>query len=134
MGRENVLEDKADLLSYNQETQGRHTGLSHCALLPTDLYELRNLLIYCNERRLAVVPQGARMSVLGSSLSIFDEIVINLENINKILDFDEQTGIIHAQAGCTLGEIQKACNAKGYHLPLRLGENGVFDIGYIVYI
>jgi D-2-hydroxyglutarate dehydrogenase len=40
--------------------------------------------------------------LVGGSVPVFDEIILNLGNMNKILGFDTSYGILSAQAGCIL--------------------------------
>jgi len=47
---------------------------------------------YCNGRRLAVVPQGGNTGLVGGSIPVFDEIVISLQLMNRILSFDKLAG------------------------------------------
>jgi FAD/FMN-containing dehydrogenase len=60
------------------------------------------VLKYCNSRRLAVVPQGGNTGLVGGSNPVFDEIILNMGRMNKILDFDESYGILTSEAGCIL--------------------------------
>lgn len=60
------------------------------------------ILDYCNERKLAVVPQGGNTGLVGGSVPVFDEIVVSTKKMQKIIDFDEESGIITCQAGCVL--------------------------------
>ena len=60
------------------------------------------ILDYCNERKLAVVPQGGNTGLVGGSVPVFDEIVVSTKKMQKIIDFDEDSGIITCQAGCVL--------------------------------
>jgi len=48
---------------------------------------------YCNDRRLAVVPQGGNTGLVGGSIPVFDEIVISMQLMNRILSFDKLAGI-----------------------------------------
>jgi FAD/FMN-containing dehydrogenase len=60
------------------------------------------VLKYCNERKLAVVPQGGNTGLVGGQTPVHDEIVIQLGRMNKILGFDESYGVLTAEAGCIL--------------------------------
>lgn len=42
--------------------------------------------------RLAVVPQGGNTGLVGGSVPVFDEIVLSLQNMNKIRGFDSVSG------------------------------------------
>jgi len=48
------------------------------------------------------VPQGGNTSLVGGSVPVFDEIILNLGNMKKIIGFDNSYGILSAQAGCIL--------------------------------
>ena len=69
---------------------------------PTTTDEVSKVLKYCNERKLAVVPQGGNTGLVGGQTPVHDEIVIQLGRMNKILGFDESYGVLTAEAGCIL--------------------------------
>jgi len=71
-------------------------------LQPTTTDEVSKVLKYCNERKLAVVPQGGNTGLVGGQTPVHDEIVIQLGRMNKILGFDESYGVLTAEAGCIL--------------------------------
>lgn len=50
-----------------------------------------------NGRRLAVCPQGGNTGLVGGSVPVFDEIVLNLSKMNKIKQFDPVSGIVVAE-------------------------------------
>jgi D-2-hydroxyglutarate dehydrogenase len=59
-------------------------GQSKLLLLPQNTQQISKILKYCNDRRLAVVPQGGNTGLVGGSVPVFDEIIINLKSMNKI--------------------------------------------------
>jgi FAD/FMN-containing dehydrogenase len=59
-------------------------GQSKLLLLPQNTQQISKILKYCNDRRLAVVPQGGNTGLVGGSVPVFDEIIINLKGMNKI--------------------------------------------------
>lgn len=62
------------------------------ALLPQNAVELSEILRFCNERRLAVVPQGGNTGLVGGSVPVFDEVVLSTRRMNKLHEVDELTG------------------------------------------
>jgi len=70
------------------------TGASRCVLKPKSTEEVSAILKYCNNRRLAVVPQSGNTGLVGGSNPVFDEIVISMKSMNKILDTNELAGRI----------------------------------------
>ena len=61
-------------------------------LRPKTTVEVSEIMRYCNGRRLAVVPQGGNTGLVGGSIPVFDEIVISLQLMNRILSFDKLAG------------------------------------------
>lgn len=87
---------------HNQDWTRKYTGHSRLLLRPKTNDEVAAVLKYCNDQRLAVVPQGGNTGLVGGSNPIFDEIIVNMGRMNKILEFDESYGILISEAGCVL--------------------------------
>lgn len=126
---DSVLTDKSSLKKYNEEYTHKHNGLSTCVIRPKTAEEVSKVLAYCNSRKLAVIPQGGRTSLVAGGTSLYDEIVINLERMNKIYDISPYTGILKLQAGVILENAEKYCADHGYVFPLDLGAKGSCQIG-----
>ncbi len=58
-------------------------------LMPHTTEQVSQIIAYCNQRSLAVVPQGGKTGLCGGSTPIHDEIILNLSQMNKILFYDE---------------------------------------------
>lgn len=61
-------------------------------LKPKNTKEVSQILSYCNEKRLAVCPQGGNTGVVGGSVPVFDEIILNLSLMNKVISLDDVSG------------------------------------------
>lgn len=59
---------------------------------PKTTEEVSAILKYCNERKLAVVPQGGNTGLVGGSVPVFDEIVVSTQLMNQIISLDEISG------------------------------------------
>jgi len=71
-------------------------------LTPTTTEEISECLKYCNEQRIAVVPQGGNTGLVGGSVPLHDEVVISTKKMNKVLRFDDAQGTLYCEAGCIL--------------------------------
>ncbi|KAF8819650.1 putative D-2-hydroxyglutarate dehydrogenase, mitochondrial [Cardiosporidium cionae] len=100
-------------------------------LFPNSTEQISKILSYCNERRLPVVPQGGNTGLVGGSVPVFDETVINISKLNKIISFDAQTGILICEAGCILENLNEFLSnqSPSYIVPLDLGAKGSCHIG-----
>ena len=68
---------------------------------------MSKILKYCNENRLAVVPQGGNTGLVGGSVPVFDEIIVNLQKMNKVIDFNEVSSVLTCEAGCILEKLNE---------------------------
>lgn len=107
----------------------KYRGLTQLVLRPNTTEQISQILRYCNDHRLAVVPQGGNTGLVGGSVPVFDEIVVNLGRMNKIRGFDEVSGILVADAGVIL-EMADGYLAERKHIfPLDLGAKGTCQVG-----
>ena len=79
--------------------------------------EVSAIMKHCNERGLAVVPQGGNTGLVGGSVPVFDEIILSTSAMNSIQAFDEVSGILSAQAGCVLEVLDTWLEEKGFMMP-----------------
>jgi FAD/FMN-containing dehydrogenase len=68
------------------------SGESSVVLKPKIIQTLSSILRFCNENNLAVCPQGGNTGLVGGSVPVFDEVVISMERMNKIISVDEISG------------------------------------------
>ena len=61
-------------------------------LKPRTTEEVSKIVKYCNEKRIGIVPQGGNTGLVGGSVPVRDELVLNLSNLNKIRSFDPVSG------------------------------------------
>lgn len=107
--------------------------------------------LLCLLARLAVVPQGGNTGLVGGSVPVFDEIILNMKNMNRVRSFDSVSGkrervallmkdaegtvsslilsmvhlgILTADAGCILEVLDNWLAEKGYMMPLDLAAKG----------
>ncbi|ANB14358.1 Dld2p [Sugiyamaella lignohabitans] len=124
-----VVQDKTDLEIYNQDWMRKYRGSSELVLKPKTTEQVSQILKYCNEKKLAVVPQGGNTGLVGGSVPVFDEVVISLANMNQIQSFDPVTGILVADAGVILENADNFLREQGFIFPLDLGAKGSCHIG-----
>jgi FAD/FMN-containing dehydrogenase len=79
-----VVDDPADLEAHNICWRKLDQGNSKLLLCPYNTEQTSQILAYCNRRKLAVVPQGGNTGLVGGSVPVFDEIIVNLKNMNRI--------------------------------------------------
>merc|ERR1712165_151517 len=124
LGDQGIVTDEDLLEVHNTDWTKKYKGNSQVMLKPHTTADVSAILKYCNERNLAVVPQGGRTGLVGGSVPVHDEVIISTQRMNRILGFDESYGIVSAEAGCILSDVQDYAKTRGYEVPLDLGAKG----------
>ncbi|KAH9460468.1 hypothetical protein Pst134EB_008640 [Puccinia striiformis f. sp. tritici] len=121
--------DPSDLEAFNVDWMGKYRGHSKVVLKPKSTEEVSRIVSYCAKNRLAICPQGGNTGLVGGSVPVFDEIILNLSALNKIRNFDQTSGIISVDAGCILQTADDFLKEKGFIFPLDLGAKGSCQVG-----
>ena len=83
----------ADKLTvFNDDWMGKYKGKSTTVLKPRSTEEVSKIVKYCNEERIGIFPQGGNTGLVGGSVPVRDELILNLSNLNKIRSFDPVSG------------------------------------------
>ncbi|KAH9711223.1 D-2-hydroxyglutarate dehydrogenase [Citrus sinensis] len=107
----------------------KYRGSSKLLLQPRTTNEVSQILKYCNSRLLAVVPQGGNTGLVGGSVPVFDEVIINMGSMNNLITFDKGSGVLVCEAGCILENLVSFVDDHGFIMPLDLGAKGSCQIG-----
>jgi len=101
-----------------------------CILRPANVEQVSSILKYATTNKIPVVTQGGNTGLVGGGVPIQeDEVVLLTSAMNKIIEFDKDTGIILAEAGCILETLQDHVRPHGYEMPIDLGAKGSCQIG-----
>lgn len=130
IGNGNVLKaGEDDLQGYNVDFLRSVRGSSELVLKPGSTQEISEILQHCNDRRLAVCPQGGNTGLVGGSVPVCDEIVLSLSRLNKVLHIDDITGITACESGCILENLDAKTREAGLVVPIDLGAKSSCHIG-----
>jgi FAD/FMN-containing dehydrogenase len=124
-------QSQADLQPYLTDQRRRYHGRALAVALPRTVAEVTQLLAFCNDHRIGVVPQGGNTSYCGGATP--DEsgaqIVVSLSRLNRIRHIDALNYSIVAEAGCILAQVQRAADEAQRLFPLSLGSEGSCRLG-----
>lgn len=113
-----LLTDKEKLEKYaRDETPGDYFFLPDAAFLPTETDSISRLLEINKNTRMPIIPRGGGTSRTAGSLAINGGIVLSMEKMNKIIDFDEKNCILEVQPGVITEEINKFLEPEGFFFP-----------------
>ncbi|XP_053990173.1 D-2-hydroxyglutarate dehydrogenase, mitochondrial isoform X2 [Hylaeus volcanicus] len=129
LGRNRVLSNAEECEDYNIDYARIVRGKSSLVLKPKTTEEVSAILRYCNEKRLAVCPQSGNTGLVGGSVPVFDEIVLSMKLMNRIIETDELAGVLTCEAGCVLEDLDNHLSTAGLMMPIDLGAKGSCLIG-----
>jgi len=114
-------------------TRGHGTaGIPLCVLRPKTTAEVSDILKLCHQHNQPVVPQGGMTGLVGGGAPLGGEVVLSLERMNEIEEFDAEGRTLTAQSGVILQTAHEYCEERGFMLPLDLGARGSATIGGVI--
>jgi FAD/FMN-containing dehydrogenase len=123
----------ADIGPRYTNTRGHGVaGTPLCVLRPKSTIEVSHILKLCHDVGQAVVPQGGMSGLVGGGAPLGGEVVISLERMNAIEEFDADGRTLSVQSGVVLQTAHEYCEERGFMLPLDLGARGSATIGGVI--
>ena len=117
VGAENIYSDKAHLIAYSYDATREHFE-PDAVIFPRNEEDISQILKYCNEHKIIIVPRGAGSGFTGGALPSSGGIVLAMEkHMNKILEIDMKNMVAVVQPGVINMELQKAVEALGLFYP-----------------
>ena len=96
---------------------------------PRNTAQVAAILRYCNQRRIAVQPQGGMTGLSGGGVPVGPCVVVSLERMRAIREIDIPAGTITVEAGVVMQAVQQAAEDAELFFPLDLGGRGACQIG-----
>lgn len=84
---------------------------------PGSTEEVSEILKIANKYRIPVIPWGGGSGTQGGALPVYGGIIIDLKRLDKIIEIDEKSLTVTAEAGIILTQLEWAVNEKGLMLP-----------------
>jgi FAD/FMN-containing dehydrogenase len=132
VGADVVLAPDAALLEKHTRdfcVTGRTDVGVQALVFPRNTSQVSKVLAYCNERGIAVQPQGGMTGLAGGAVPVGPCVIVSLERMRAIKELDPAAGTITVEAGVTMETVQKAADEAELFFPLDLGGRGSCQIG-----
>jgi len=112
---ENILSEADEVRPYETDALSVYTQTPLAVVLPENTKQVSDILKYCNEENIKVVPRGAGTGLSGGALPLQDAILLGLGKFNKILEIDYENKCVVTQPGVTNLGITYAVENKGFY-------------------
>jgi alkyldihydroxyacetonephosphate synthase len=126
VGRSHVFTEEADRVGYAVDIywvprmlfdRGKLPPIPDVVVQPGCVEEVSALLKLANLYHIPVIPWGGGSGSQGGIMPMYGGITLDLKRLNKILQIDEISGTVRAQAGINGYDLETALNEKGWTLP-----------------
>lgn len=104
-------------ISQHLKYRNLHTPAADIYASPGTAEEVAEVLRIACEYRIPVIPRGGGSGTQGGTVAIYGGIALDLRRLNKVLEIDEISMVVTAQAGIEGPELEKILNAKGLTMP-----------------
>jgi len=129
VGDTQVLTDPDVVAGQVRDWTGRFTGATPAVVRPATVDEVAGVLRACRDARAPVVPQGGNTGLVGGSVPLHGEVVLDLRRLDAIGPVDARTGQTTAQAGVTLARLRAHARAAGWEYGVDLAARDSATIG-----
>jgi glycolate oxidase len=112
---EGVIDSAVELKAYESDGLTAYRQPPMLVVLPGTTEQVSQVLRYCYENEVKVVPRGAGTSLSGGALPLADGVLLGLGKFNRILDVDFDNRCVVAQPGVTNLAITQAVEHAGFY-------------------
>lgn len=126
VGKEYVLSSEADRTIYGIDyfwlprmliDRGEVPPLPDFVVLPDTVEELSKVVKLANLHKIPLVPWGGGSGTQGGTMPVYGGITVDMKRLNRLIDINETSYMVTAQAGINGYELECALNEKGFTLP-----------------
>ncbi len=126
LGDDAVVTEREQLADYAADTywkalaakaNGSPLGVPDVAVLPAVEADVAAALRFANERRVPVVPRGGGSGSQGGAVPVRGGILLDLSRLDRIVEVDEESLTVTAEAGVNGFELERSLNERGLMLP-----------------
>ena len=117
LGEDNAYFDEAHKIAYCYDAT-RKRYAPDGVVFPRDESDVSEILKYCNEHKITIIPRGAGSGFTGGALASSGGIIMALEkHMNKILEIDLENMVAVVQPGVINKDLQKEVETLGLFYP-----------------
>lgn len=129
VGEQYVLTDQHDLDNYGQDWSRLYTPAPSLVVKPATTEQVAQIMLVANENQLDVVPSGGRTGLSGGAVATNGEIVLSLDRLNAISNFNPIDRTVTCGAGVITQQLQEYALEQDLYYPVDFASAGSSQIG-----
>lgn len=115
-----ITEDIPEI--YQTDILGRLKGCAQAVVKPVTTQQVSQIMRYANQNKIPVTPRGAGTNLVGSTVPDRGGIVLDLSDMNRIIEVDQETMTATVEPGVVLQDFQQYVESLGLFYPPDPGE------------
>ncbi len=124
-----VLTDKESLIEYGRDWTKYLQPQPSAIVFPKGTDEVVALVQWARRQRVALVPSGGRTGLSGGAAALNGEVVVSMQKMNHILNFDGFDQTVTVEAGVVTETLQRYAEEQGLYFPVDFASRGSSHIG-----
>ncbi|MFT5440934.1 MAG: glycolate oxidase [Alphaproteobacteria bacterium] len=115
VAEQSVIADEKELAVYESDGLTAYHQLPMIVVLPETTAQVSQILAYCQQNNVKIVPRGAGTSLSGGALPLADGITLGLGKFNRVIEIDYDNRCARVQPGVTNLGISQAVEGDGFY-------------------
>lgn len=129
LGDQGLRTNALSLETYGRDWTKIYEPAPSAIALPKSTEQVQAIIQLANQRGFKIVPSGGRTGLSGGAVAMQGELVVSLERMNKILDFNAQDRSLSCEAGVITAQVQQFAAEQGLFYPVDFASAGSSHIG-----
>ncbi len=129
LGEQGLLTDSLSLQTYGRDWTKTYEPAPAAIALPNSTAQVQAIIQLANQTGFKIVPSGGRTGLSGGAVAAQGEVVLSLERMYKLLEFNPQDRSLSCEAGVITAQIQQFAAEQQLFYPVDFASAGSSQIG-----
>ena len=129
VGPDRVLTDADSLLQYGRDWTRAIMPQAGAIVLPATIAQVQDVVRLAGRESLPIVPSGGRTGLSAGAVACHNELVLVLDRLNAIEDFNPVDRTVRCGAGVITAQLQQFAQEQGLFYPVDFASSGSSQIG-----
>ncbi|WP_439107719.1 FAD-binding oxidoreductase [Congregibacter sp.] len=121
--------DEESCFQFGRDWTRVHTPNPAAVVLPSSVEEVQAIVRWAASESVALVPSGGRSGLSAGAVAANGELVLALDRLNEIGDFDATDRTVRCGAGVVTAQLQEFAESEGLFYPVDFASSGSSQIG-----
>ena len=134
-GPKGSITDATEMVGFVTEWRDKYVGETPIVLMPSTTQQVADIIRYCNEHQITVVPQGGNTGLVGGGIPGLGntlEVLLSTKRLNLSVNISKDDSTLTCGAGCIIQQLQDAADRENFLFPLSLASDGSCTAGGVV--